>query len=253
MQTIDVNALEYHLERNRGRKPVRIVIYVICLIAIVLSVVVGILYDRLELKSLEFSSDIYTGTVSELKDIQVSMKFTSWLGLEYNTKYDVYFLLGAQLDAIEDDKLVSLKDGSAIDTIDKLDEYISYSLSTGTTTFSVADDFICVILGVIVGVSVFIHTKTYPKKWVKHYNKLVNKGKKVPAIIITYKVYPYNGRFVVNLTLSVPGKGITTRKKECDVLLDEIPADLKGGSQIDLYCNSLGRFIPDISSLKALV
>ena len=69
MQTVDKDAFEYHLERNRGRKPVRIVLYVICLIAIVVSTVFGVLYDRLELKSLELSTDTYTGTISELKDI----------------------------------------------------------------------------------------------------------------------------------------------------------------------------------------
>lgn len=253
MQIIDKDAFEYHLERNRGRKPVRIVIYVICLIAIVMSTVFGVLYDHLELKSLELSTDTYTGTISELKDIQADMKFTSWLGLDYVAKCDVYSLLDSQFVDVEDDKLVSLKDGSAVDTIDKLKEYISYSLSMGIATFRVTDDFICAIVGFIVGISVFIHTKVYPRKWVKRYNKFVTKGKKVPATIIMCKTYPYNGHFVVNLTLSVPGKGIATRKKECDVLLDKLPADLKGGSQIDIYRNSLGRFILDISSLRSLV
>ena len=181
------------------------------------------------------------------------MKFTSWLGLGYTARYDVYSLLDAQLADVEGDKLISLKDGSTVDTIDKLKEYISYSLSTGIATFSVADDFICAIVGAIVGLLVFIHTKVYPRKWVKQYNKLVTKGKKVPAVVIKYKAYPYNGHFVVNLILIVQGRGIATHKKECDVLLDEIPADLRGGAQLDIYRNSLGRFIPDISSLRALV
>lgn len=254
IKPITKDTATYYSEYHNALKPIRIGLYIYLTLLMLVSIVNGVLFDKLELQSLDLSTDTYSGTISELSDITAHMEFESWVGLNYTTDIQVSDLLSTQILNLEGDFLLDVRTGEVIDDAPELKEYLAYSLRTGNTDFSATDDFVYALVAGLSMFLLFAFNFRRNESYAKTYNEIIESGKKRNAVVIRYDTFTLNGKTVLELFLSVDSRGITSRRRKVRVLVDKIPDELCGGAALDLYCMwARDMYIPDMESLHRLV